>query len=178
MLRDMLYIYNMGFDHFFKLKIIHYFRLKFLCAINPIFLRVTFIRSVSFFLCSANTRSRAMPFWWSNDFALIFVSGTRPPETDRRAQHALTLAFSWFNLHLARPFALLVTGCLSIIPFTPLRNLNSTQRSLFSLSPLAAVGRVGRVWRTPFCCFIFRLFFWAHENCEVYRGDGTSRELP
>lgn len=104
-------------------------------------------------------RSRIMPFWWSNDFALIFVSGTRPPETDRRAQHALTLAFSWFNLHLARPFALLVTGCLSIIPFTPLRNLNSAQRSLFSLSPLAAVGRFGRVWRTPFCCFIFRLFF-------------------
>jgi len=38
----------------------------------------------------------------------------------------LALASSWFNLHLARPFALLVTGCLSIIPSTPLRNLSST----------------------------------------------------
>lgn len=136
-----------------------------------------------FFLRSANTQSQVMSLWQSNDLAFIFVSSTRSPETDRRAQRALALASSWFNLHLARPFTLLVTGCLSIIPFTPLRNLNSAQRSLSPPPsplpfPLSAVGRVGRVWRTPFCCFIFRLFFEHMKTAKCTAGDGTSRELP
>lgn len=101
-----------------------------------------------------------MSLWRSNDSAFIFVSGTRSPETDRRA---LALASSWFNLHLARPFALLVTGCLSIILFTPLRNLNSAQRSLFSRPPLAAVERADAsffvVLFFTFFIFLFSFFF-------------------
>lgn len=106
----------------------------------------------------------------------------------------LALASSWFNLHLARPFALLVTGCLSIIPSTPLRNLSSTQWSLFSpassLPPLSLylslfcllVGWTGQAPAHPFLLFYLFPFFFAlfraHENCEVYRksrGGGMRR---
>lgn len=119
--------------------------------------------------------SATVGFDRSNDFAFIFRPGTRPPETDRCARArahtvgVLPLASSRFNLHLARPFALLVTGRLSIILSTPLRNLSSTQWSLFPASLLPApIGRpprragrpAGRAQRAPFRCFIFfRPFF-------------------
>jgi len=103
----------------------------------------------------------------------------------------LALASSWFNLHLARPFALLVTGCLSIIPSTPLRNLSSTPVVALFPSPPPPLDNypppslsrrsVGpdKPRRTLFCCFILFLFFQpsplpcclfrARENCQVYR---------
>ncbi|KYM86416.1 hypothetical protein ALC53_04116 [Atta colombica] len=81
----------------------------------------------------------------------------------------LVLASSWFNLHLARPFALLVTGCLSIIPSTPLRNLSSTQ-SLFPLPPVPPLPLPPpRRWSAPdepgaplFVVLFFYLFFFEH----------------
>lgn len=133
-----------------------------------------------FVLCSANIRSQLCHF----DDLMTSLSSSYRARGHRKqigALGVLALASSWFNLHLARPFALLVTGCLSIIPSTPLRNLSSTQWSLFSppapTPPLPPPLRrsAGRAWRTPFCCFIFCLFF-EHVKTAKYTAGETQRE--
>lgn len=101
-------------------------------------------------------------------------SGTRPPETDRRTLGVLALASSWFNLHLARPFALLVTGCLSIIPSTPLRNLSSTQWSLSSPS-LRRFGGPDESG-TPLYVVLFFCLFFGHAKTAKCTAGVAQRE--
>lgn len=104
------------------------------------------------------------------------ASDTRSPETDRRARVCalgafLALASSWFNLHLARPFALLVTGCLSIIPSTLLRNLSSTQWSALFPFPSRWIEP-----GVPFCCFSFFFFFFEHVKTAKCTAGEAQRE--
>lgn len=111
-----------------------------------------------FVLCSANIRSQLCHF----DDLMTSLSSSYRARGHRKqigALGVLALASSWFNLHLARPFALLVTGCLSIIPSTPLRNLSSTQWSLFSSPPGRSVGRPDEPNAPLFVVLFFAFFF-------------------
>lgn len=130
-------------------------------ATNSVFLthRCGIHQIRQFVLCSANIRSQLCHF----DDLMTSLSSSYRARGHRKqigALGVLPLASSWFNLHLARPFALLVTGCLSIIPSTPLRNLSSTQWSLFSPTPLPPpVGRPDESGVPLFVVLFFAFFF-------------------